>query len=120
MQPPNSTPPEELLDLSANELLRLAMSVCQARFGAVWLTGKRVIASAPALPLEVELSLASRAASEEGALVVFAEDDLRAWWPGVRFYATVKLFDSAGALRGTPRAPRCHENRNSQTARRGC
>src|SRR5438045_3249158 len=96
-----SLAPQELLHRSATELLHLAISTCETRFGAVRLGGETVIASDPAQPLDAEESLALQTLSEAAAPVVFQENDLPGSSPEVRFYAAVKVLDSGGAFRGT-------------------
>jgi PAS domain S-box-containing protein len=91
----------QLLRRSATEFLHLATSICDVRFGVVRLPGQAAIVNDPAVPLDAEESLALLAESRDAMLDVFDEASLQTSSPDIRFYAAIKLFDSAGVLRGT-------------------
>jgi PAS domain S-box-containing protein len=92
--------PRRLIHRSASEFLHLAVSVCDMRFAVAKLPGEAAIVNDPAVPLDAEESLALLAESREEQLVVIDEAGALTDSPNVRFYAAVKLFDSAGARRG--------------------
>jgi PAS domain S-box-containing protein len=71
------------------------------RFGVVRLPGQAAIVNEPTVPLDVEESLSLLAESGDAVFDVFDEAALQASSPNIRFYAAIKLFDSAGALRGS-------------------
>jgi PAS domain S-box-containing protein len=82
---------------AALELLELARSACGGRFGVVRLTGHEPIATDPSAPLDIEQTLAARAAELEAPLIILDDPAM----PHIRFYATVWLVDSSGRFRGT-------------------
>jgi PAS domain S-box-containing protein len=94
------TVPDSLFRRSATELLRIAASVCDVRFGVVRLLGHESIVTDPAISF-AEAALARQAEAQKGLLVVFEEKETQAIAPEFRFYAAVKLLDASGQLRGT-------------------
>lgn len=92
----------ELFRQSAEELLRLAVSICGVRYGVVRMAGETPIANDPGAPLAAEEPLARFASSQEAMFVILEDDDLQGQAArGIRFYAAVMLLNSAGALHGT-------------------
>jgi PAS domain S-box-containing protein len=93
--------PTDLLDRSLAELVNLAVSVCDVRFGIGRIAGGPTIVSDPLLPPDVDTAIAGRAVSLREPVVIFDEAALAADPSGILFYAAVTLRDSSGAVRGT-------------------
>ena len=87
--------------LPADQLLQLAIAVCGVRSAVLRVEAHALIASGDPIPLDIEEALASWSVSDPAALVILGEAGLERCAPGIHFYAAAKVFDSAGALRGT-------------------
>jgi two-component system cell cycle sensor histidine kinase/response regulator CckA len=92
---------QPLFDDSMRQLLQLAIAVCGVRSAVIRVEAHAPVVSGDPIPLDVEEALARWSASDPDALVIPGEAGLERCAPGINFYAAVKLFDSAGALRGT-------------------
>lgn len=94
--------PRHLFPRSIEELLRLAISICDARFGAARITGEAPITVGPDLPDDVEEALVRLAPSEDALLVLLDDGEIaRAGVTSLRFYAGVTLLDEEGKQLGT-------------------
>ena len=92
---------QQFHDDSMRQLLDLAIAVCDVRSAVMRVEAHAPIVSGDPIPLDVEEALASWSVPNPAALVIPGDAGLERFAPGIHFYAAVKLFDSAGALRGT-------------------
>jgi PAS domain S-box-containing protein len=97
-----TAPPPDRLQRGTTDLLQLALSCCDLRFGAVRLRTEAVsLVSDTAVPRNAAERVASLAEQQSEPFFVVDETVIDAVSPTMRFAAAARMFDWSGAFRGT-------------------